>query len=206
MTEILARVDGAFSPHQASESCSRCVVASSMGFRSTSACRRRLTGMILWVLPVLLTARVQAQDTRNEFWPELDVFLKLNEKSRLFFLFSATKLDQRATYADGSFGAHLDFYTCPCSGEGCCSNTMMLPGSKSFMLRVGYSFPGLPQEAPTIYRTHSHSPDPLALSSPGAMLLSDRNRVDFRLVTETSSHATATGSSWSGRLRQDAWI
>jgi hypothetical protein len=47
--------------------------------------------MTLWVLPVLFTARVQAQDTSNEFWPELDVFLKLNEKSRLFFLYSATE-------------------------------------------------------------------------------------------------------------------
>ena len=65
--------------------------------RSDRRSSRILIRIALWLLPVLFTARLQAQDTRNEFWPELDVYLKLNEKSRLFFLYSATKLDDRAT-------------------------------------------------------------------------------------------------------------
>ena len=65
-----------------------------MCLRSFSACSGALMRMLLWLLLILWAARLQAEDTRNEFWPELDVYLKLNEKSRLFFLYSATKLDR----------------------------------------------------------------------------------------------------------------
>jgi hypothetical protein len=85
--------------------------------RSFCACSRVLIWMVLWLLPVLCAARLQAQDTRNEFWPEFDAYLRLNEKSRLFFMYSATKLDQRATHADGTLGGHLDFYTLPLFGR-----------------------------------------------------------------------------------------
>ena len=70
---------------------------------------RVLVKIMLCLLSVLYPASLRAQDISNEFWPELDVFLKLNNKSRLFFLYSATKLDDRQTYSDGSFGGHLDF-------------------------------------------------------------------------------------------------
>jgi hypothetical protein len=121
-----------------------------MGFRSVGACRRLLTRLTLWLLPILCAARLPAQDTRNEFWPEWDVYLKLNEKSRLFFLYSATKLDQRATYADGSLGGHLDFYTLPLLGRRLLQQHTDVARSKSFMLFI--CFPGLPPEAPTHLR------------------------------------------------------
>ena len=43
----------------------------------------------------------------------MDFYYKLNEKSRLFFFYSATKLDNRETYSDGSLAGYLDFDTLP---------------------------------------------------------------------------------------------
>jgi len=81
----------------------------------TRVCYPVLAGTVFCLL-LLCSASLRAQDTSNEFWPEFNVFLKLNEKSRLFFLYSATKLDARQTYSDGSFGAHLDLYAVPLLG------------------------------------------------------------------------------------------
>src|SRR6186713_1301590 len=78
---------------------------------------RVLVKLMFCLLPMLCPASLRAQDTSNEFWPEVDVFLKLNNKSRLFFLYSATKLDDRQTYSDGSLGAHLDVYAVPLLGR-----------------------------------------------------------------------------------------
>jgi hypothetical protein len=154
-----------------------------MGFRSTGACRRRLTRLTLWLLPILCAARLPAQDTRNEFWPEWDVYLKLNEKSRLFFLYSATKLDDRQSYADGSLGGHLDFYMLPLFGRRLLQQHTDVARSKSFMLRAGYLFARTPSGSTDPFTEHTptvetHWRFPL----PGSTLLTDRNRVDFRFV------------------------
>ena len=154
-----------------------------MCLRSFSACSGALMRMLLWLLLILWAARLQAQDTRNEFWPEWDVYLKLNEKSRLFFLYSATKLDDRQSYADGSLGGHLDFYTLPLFGRRLLQRHTDVARSKSFMLRAGYLFSRTPSGSTDPFTEHTptienHWRFPL----PGSMLLADRNRVDFRFV------------------------
>jgi Protein of unknown function (DUF2490) len=151
--------------------------------RSFCACSRILIRVVLWLMPILCVPRLQAQDTRNEFWPEFDVYLKLNEKSRLFFLYSATKLDQRATHADGTLGGHLDFYTLPLFGRRLLLHRADAARSKSFMLRAGYLFSRTPSGSTDPFTEHTptvetHWRFPL----PGSMLLTDRNRADFRFV------------------------
>jgi hypothetical protein len=48
-----------------------------------------------WMLVVLIgstiTLRSQEPNNGKEFWPEIDVYVPLNEKVRLFFLFTTTK-------------------------------------------------------------------------------------------------------------------
>ena len=147
-------------------------------------CRLRvLIRIVLGLLPLFCAARLQAQDARNEFWPELNVHLKLNEKSRLFFLYSATRLDHRATYAEGSLGGHLDFYTLPLFGRRLLPQRSDAARSKSFMLRVGYLFSRTPSGSTDPFAEHTptvetHWRFPL----PGSILLTDRNRADFRFV------------------------
>ena len=66
------------------------------------------------LLPVLmLAAPAQESDVTSEFWPEFDFFVKLNEKSRIFALYTATKPENLGTYADGQSGIHIDFYAVP---------------------------------------------------------------------------------------------
>lgn len=60
----------------------------------------------------LLAWPAMAQETSNEFWPELDVFVKLSENSRLFLLASGTHIKEQGN-SDGSVGVHLDLFTSP---------------------------------------------------------------------------------------------
>lgn len=137
-------------------------------------CPRRLMRMVLCLLLVLSAARLQAQDTRNEFWPALDVYLKLDEKSRLFFKYSATRSDDLEEYADGSLGAYFDFYTFSVlqrlRAHPDASRTRLL------MIRSGYSFtPSDNTHTPTL---EAQVRAPL----PWGLLLIERNRGDFRFV------------------------
>jgi hypothetical protein len=134
------------------------------------------------LVPLLWAISVQADDTRTEFWPECDVFLKLNEKSRLCFFYSATKLDDRQTYSDGSVAGYFDFYALPLFRRRLRAQADAAK-SKLFMIRAGYVFT----------RTPSDSPDPFGEHTPTlevhgrwlfslALLLTDRSRVDLRFV------------------------
>jgi hypothetical protein len=153
-----------------------------MSLTVTSRCFRILTRLFFFLLPFFIADQVQADDTSTQFWPEVDVYYKLNEKSRLYFSYSATKLDDRQSYADGSLAGYFDFYTLPLLGRR--QRPSVDAGrSKTLMIRAGYYF----------VRTPSGSPDPsteqtptlethLRVPLPYLMLLTDRNRFDFRFV------------------------
>ena len=144
---------------------------------------RVLVKLMFCLLPMLCPAILRAQDTSNEFWPEVDVFLKLNDKSRFFFLYSATKLDDRQTYSDGSLGAHLDVYAVPLLGRRVAlRNRADIARSKSFMVRVGYLFTRTPSGSSDQLSEHTPTLEThWRFSLPGSLLLTDRNRVDFRI-------------------------
>ena len=108
-----------------------------MSLSDTPPCFRILTGLSFFLLSLFFADRVQAEDTRTEFWPEVDVFYKLNEKSRLYFFYSATKLDNRETYADGSIAGYLDFYTLPLLGR---RHRPSADAARSKLLGLGASF------------------------------------------------------------------
>lgn len=56
--------------------------------------------------------RAEAGDTRAEFVPELNAFLKLSDRTRLFLLGDLTQgLSESAT--DGELGVHLDLTLMP---------------------------------------------------------------------------------------------
>jgi hypothetical protein len=127
---------------------------------------------------------IYAQDTRTEFWPVVDVYQKLNERSRLFFLYSATKLDNRQTYADGSFGFHFDYY----AGRTLRPRIMFRDATKNqlVLFRSGYQFTRTPGDAghsvsehTAIIEGHARVPLPLRIFA------SNRNRVDLRFVNGT---------------------
>jgi len=112
-----------------------------------------------------LHTKGSAQEKSKEFWPEVDVYVPVNEKVRLFFLFTITKSEETKQNTEGQFGAHIDYTV-----------------SKRLILRAGYRYGfSLTEEDP--YEEHR----PILEQSirqhlPLKTLLTDRNREEFRFV------------------------
>ena len=98
-------------------------VSSIAGFRA-------LMRTVLWLLPILCAVRLQAQDTDKEFWPEFDVYFKLNEKSRLFSLVSEPSWSTRKATLMVRLEHISTFIRSPYS-DGLCSMPMQLGASCS---------------------------------------------------------------------------
>jgi len=111
------------------------------------------------------SVRAQEAETSSQFWPEVDVYVSLNEKFRLFFLATTTKLEETRGNTEGWVGAHLDYHV-----------------RKNVSLRTGYRY-GFSLGGSDPFKEHRiileqtvRQPLPLEI------LLSDRNREDLRWV------------------------
>ncbi|HSQ21085.1 MAG TPA: DUF2490 domain-containing protein [Blastocatellia bacterium] len=114
-------------------------------------------------------AEAQEPTTRNEFWPEINVYITLKPKLRLFLVGTVSKAVEdgeifNAQAFEAQFGAHLDY----------------LP-NKHIILRTGYRY-GRSLEDDS-YREHRLlTEQTFRKMLPGNLLLSDRNREDFRFL------------------------
>lgn len=52
------------------------------------------------------------QSTRQELWPELNIFYRFNEKFRLYTFISATQL-KSSSYTEGALSINLDYFAMP---------------------------------------------------------------------------------------------
>ena len=126
-------------------------------------------------------ANSQQSDSANEFWPEIDVFVNLNQKSRLFFIYSGTRQENLGAYADGQTGVYFDYWAIPVL-RGARRADPDASRSKLLLARAGYLFSsprnssGAATEHMLTYELTSR------LHLPEALLLSDRNRLDLRWV------------------------
>lgn len=73
----------------------------------------------------ILGATAAHAESSYEFWPELDAFLTLNSRARVFLLATTTRVDQEGRrgfpldpVTDGTLGAHLDFSLTPSLRKG----------------------------------------------------------------------------------------
>src|SRR6185312_10931812 len=79
----------------------------------------------------------RSSDARQEFWPGIDLYVNLNEQSRFFMKYSATRENHLDDYADGQVGGYLDFYLLPLVRK----RLRELPDAardKFLMFRIGY--------------------------------------------------------------------
>lgn len=126
-------------------------------------------GLVLLVELGVPAGRAQEPTTRNEFWPEVNVFINLKPKLRLFLLGTVSKAVEdgelfNAKAFESQFGVHVDY----------------LP-NKHFVLRSGYRYGRSLQD--DSYREHRFiTEQTLRKMLPGDLLLSDRNREDFRFL------------------------
>src|ERR1043166_1041224 len=123
----------------------------------------RLVCFIAFTAAFSPSARAQKTETSSQFWPEVDVYVSLNEKFRLFFLATTTKAEETRENTEGWVGAHLDYNV-----------------RKKVSLRTGYRY-GFSLGGSDPFKEHRiileqtvRQPLPLEI------LLSDRNREDLR--------------------------
>lgn len=115
------------------------------------------------------TTSAQEPTTRGEFWPEIDIYINLKPKVRLFLLGTVSKAVEdgelfNAQAFEAQIGAHIDY----------------IP-NKHLILRTGYRY-GRSLEDDS-YREHRLlTEQTLRKLLPGDVVLSDRNREDFRFL------------------------
>ena len=130
---------------------------------------------ILWVFIffVLTTqaARAQEPTTREEFWPEIDVYITVKPKVRLYLIGTVSKSVEdgelrNAQGYEGQIGLHVDY----------------IP-NQHVILRTGYRFGTAVGSNSEPFKEHRLlTEQTLRHLLPGDLLLSDRNREDFRFV------------------------
>ena len=122
-----------------------------------------------WILALMvgLTIGVRSQESnsRKEIWPEVDVYVPLDEKVRLFFLFTVTKSEETRNNTEGQFGAHVDYTV-----------------NHRLVLRAGYRYGFSLTEANPFKEHRPLVEQTLRQRLPLKILLSDRNREEFRFV------------------------
>jgi len=139
-----------------------------------SALRLRVSARILFLFfSVMGTQLVTAQQptSRNEFWPEIDVFIDIRPKVRLFLLGTVSKSVEdgelrNAKGFEAQLGVHVDY----------------IP-NQHLILRTGYRYGTSVGTTDDPFKEHRLiTEQTLRQLLPGDLLLSDRNREDFRFV------------------------
>jgi hypothetical protein len=104
----------------------------------------RLICLVALAATLSSSARAQQDSDVKQLWPELDVFVPLNEKFRLFFLATTTKAEETKSNTEGQVGAHIDYHV----------NHV----NKKFSLRTGYRYGFSLGGSDPFKRTQNHQP------------------------------------------------
>ena len=130
-----------------------------------------LSLLLLLVLSSTQSARAQEPTTRSEFWPEIDVYITVKPKVRLYFLGTVSKSVEdgelrNAQGYEGQIGVHVDY----------------IPNNH-VILRTGYRYGTAVGSNSEPFKEHRLvTEQTLRHLLPGDFILSDRNREDFRFV------------------------
>ena len=128
---------------------------------------------------IVVLARTSAHAQTTQFWPEISVFTRLNDRMRFYFLATTVKESHEST--EGEFGPNFDFYLRPFR-ERKRLGWFRLDESKNrfLLLRVGYryldSFSGDPNEHRIVLEATARYP------LKGGVLVSNRGRTDVRVI------------------------
>lgn len=119
----------------------------------------------------------------QEVWPAVDVYYRLNQRSRFLATLSGTKLDN-STYADGGFGFFYDHFTFPprFTQKFLPHRNDSLPG-KYLWLRLGYQFSNSSKDAEDEIDNHTLVTEVNSRTYlPGKFLGTLRNRLDWQFL------------------------
>ncbi|HKO61831.1 MAG TPA: DUF2490 domain-containing protein [Pyrinomonadaceae bacterium] len=131
-----------------------------------------ISGLFLLVLLIdPCTIRAQEPTPRNEFWPSLEAYINVKPKVRLYLLGTVSKSIEdgelfNAQSYEAQIGAHVDY----------------IPNDH-FILRAGYRYGRSVGNNDDGFREHRLVTEQMVRKLlPGDLLLTDRNREDFRFI------------------------
>jgi hypothetical protein len=132
-----------------------------------------IAGLFLLVLLIdTRTIRAQEPTTRGEVWPSVEVYINVKPKVRLYLLATVSKAVEdgelfNAQSYEAQVGAHVDY----------------IP-NEQLILRAGYRYGRAVGDNDNGFREHRLLADQILRKLlPGDLLLTDRNREEFRFIT-----------------------
>src|ERR1700752_2162349 len=153
-----------------------------VAYRYQSAMTMTVSMKSAWILAanvILVTLfSAPALGQTKQFWPELDVYVKINEKVRLYFSAAGTKENGENTDAD--FGASIDFHVKPLvSLKKTRGDHRDESKSKLLLLRAGYHY--IPsRQGPSESRIALDAIPRVPLKA--GVVATARNRMELRFV------------------------
>lgn len=123
--------------------------------------------LIFFIIILLCSRQLVAQDssgTKQEVWPEVNLFYKLNSKFRVYANYSASKL-KNSSYTDGGFGIYLDYFTAARAREKLGFNTRDSTAGYYLWLRAGYLHSSTPPESEDPFKENTFVTEASKVSS-----------------------------------------
>jgi hypothetical protein len=141
------------------------------------AAERRMLAVLRVLAPILaLAGPAAAQDVTTQFWPEVDTFIRLSDKMRIYVPLSRTKEGDGNSDQDGTTGIYFDYYTSPIA-----KLAFAAPADSSrtrrLLLRAGYGYTAAGDGQPATNTLEAEVTGRLFL--PWEVLASERNRFDL---------------------------
>jgi hypothetical protein len=148
----------------------------------------QLKKIIFIVFLLFFTIRLFAQDstasngTKQENWPEIDVYYKFNDRLRLYTMVSGTRL-RASNYTDGAAGVYLDYFALSSLRKR--FDAEMNDSTRGYYLwfRAGYYYSVTPSGDKNPVTEHTITTEAISnFHLPFDVLLAARNRFDWRIV------------------------
>lgn len=145
-----------------------------------------LKNLIFLIILLLCCCQLIAQDstgTRQEVWPEVQLYYKLNNKLRIYANYSATKL-KSSSYTDGGYGAYLDYFTYPSRLRKKIDPNLRDSTRGYFLwLRGGYMYSTTPADSKDPFKLYTIVTEAnTRFYLPYHIILTNKNRFDWRII------------------------
>ncbi len=142
-----------------------------------SGSRQFFRVLLLYVVTAASMGRLaMAQDTKSEFWPELNVWKEMEPNLNLLFIEAITR-SRETKYTDVQSWANIDYRWFP---------QEIYPLALTF--RTGYLYASEISDSPEPYKEHRAVADfTPRYNLANDLILFDRNRAEFRWVNSTYS-------------------
>ncbi len=144
-----------------------------------------MKNLVYLTLLLICSLHLVAQDssiTRQEIWPEIDLYYRFSEKLRIYAHYSATKL-RNSDYTDGGFGLYMDYFASPLLKNKLDTGARESTRSHYLWFRAGYMYSTSPPDSKDPFKSHTIVTEINgSIYLPYQILLTNKNRFDWRII------------------------